>query len=75
VDEEQLLDHLDLVRLHLPVAFRKLKLLSNKKEISRQNNMLKLIQAAEARTANEMDIIQGTGSRSSKKRNKSAVEE
>jgi len=61
VDEEQLLDHLDLVRLHLPVAFQE-KPLSNKKRNSyRQNNAEKIIQVAEARAAqilNEMDIIQ-----------------
>jgi len=64
VDEEQLLDHLDLVRLHLPVAFRRLKPLSTKKKeilLQAEQHAEKIIQVAEARAAqilNEMDIIQ-----------------
>jgi len=60
VDEEQLLDHLDLVRLHLPAAFRKPKLLSNKEILLQaEQHAEKLIQAAvAAQILNEMDIIQ-----------------
>ncbi len=64
VDEEQLLDQLDLVRLHLPAAFQEAQvIIQQKKEILLQaeQHAEKIIQAAEVRAAqilNEMDIIQ-----------------
>jgi len=62
VDEEQLLDHLDLVRLHLPVAFRRPAIIHQKRKFSQaEQHAEKIIQVAEARAAqilNEMDIIQ-----------------
>jgi len=60
VDEEQLLDHLDLVRLHLPAAFRSPSYYPTKR-LQAEQHAEKLIQAAEVRAAqilNEMDIIQ-----------------
>jgi len=78
VDEEQLLDHLDLVRLHLPVAFQEASShYPTKRKSQAEQHAEKIIQVAEARAAqilNEMDIIQLAeleANRSSKKRNKS----
>jgi len=59
VDEEQLLDHLDLVRLHLPAVFQ--ACLLSKKEIPPQaeqyaEKKIKVVRAVQI--LNEMDIIQ-----------------
>lgn len=64
VDEEQLLDQLDLVRLHLPVAFQEAQaIIDQKQEILQQakQHAQEIIQAAEAKASqilNEIDIIQ-----------------
>jgi cell division septum initiation protein DivIVA len=64
VDEEQLLEQLDLVRLHLPKAFQEAQaIVQQKKEIILQaeQNAQRILQAAQVRAAqllNEMDIIQ-----------------
>lgn len=64
VDEEQLLDQLDLVRVHLPSAFQEAQaIVQQKKEIILQaeQHAERIIQAAQVRAAqilNEMDIIQ-----------------
>lgn len=63
VDEEQLLDQLDLVRLNLPKVFEEAQaILHQKKEILLQAEQYaqQIIEAAEARAAqilNEMDIV------------------
>lgn len=63
VDEEQLLEQLDLVRLHLPTVFQEAKaIVQQKQEILLQAEQYArdIIQVAEARAAqilNEMDII------------------
>ncbi len=64
VDEEQLLDQLDLVRVHLPSVFQEAQaIVQQKKEIILQaeQHAERIIQAAQVRAAqilNEMDIIQ-----------------
>lgn len=64
VDEEQLLDQLDLVRLHLPTVFQEAQaIVQQKQEIILQAEQYaeRTIQAAQARAAqilNEMDIVQ-----------------
>lgn len=63
VHEEQLLDQLDLVRLHLPAVFQEAQdIVQQKKEILLQAEQYarELIEAAEARAAqilNDMDIV------------------
>ena len=64
VDEEQLLDQLDLVRVHLPSVFQEAQaIVQQKKEIILQaeQHAERIVQAAQVRAAqilNEMDIIQ-----------------
>ncbi len=63
VDEEKLLDHLDLVRLHLPAVFQEAQdIVQQKKEILLQAEQYarELVEAAEARAAqilNDMEIV------------------
>ena len=63
VDEEQLLNQLDLIRLHLPVVFQEAKaLVEQRQEIvfQAEQQAESIIQAAQAKAAqilNEMDIV------------------
>lgn len=64
VDEEQLLDQLDLVRLHLPTVFQEAQAIVQQKQeiiLQTEQHAERIIQAAQARAAqilNEMDIVQ-----------------
>lgn len=63
VDEEQLLEQLDLVRLHLPVAFQAAQAIIQQKEeilLQAEQEAEEIIEAAEARVVqilNETDIV------------------
>lgn len=64
VDEEQLLEQLDLIRLNLPIAFQEAEVIVRHKDeilIEAENYAQEIIEAAEQRAAhilNEMGLIQ-----------------
>jgi len=64
VDEEQLLDQLDLVRVHLPSVFQDAQAIVQQKQeiiLQAEQHAERIVQAAQVRAAqilNEMDIIQ-----------------
>lgn len=64
VDEEQLLDQLDLVRVHLPTVFQEAQAIVQQKQeiiLQAEQHAERIIQIAQAKAAqilNEMDIIQ-----------------